>query len=87
MNTGKLPIHILFKDMLSVDISSATHIYCYLFDSMMEKLSPKILAECKKGTRIVSCDFQLPGIPLVQTIPLQFENDKLSRILYVYEVK
>ncbi len=86
-NTKKLPVTIYYQDILSVDLSPATHIYCYLFDFMMEKLSPKILRECKKGTRIVTCDFQLPGIPLVQTVSLEAGNEKLSKMIYVYEVR
>lgn len=87
INTRNLPIDIHLKDIFSVDLSPASHIYCYLGSEVMQKLSPKILNECKTGTRIVSCDFRLPDVPLIQTIPLDFGNDKLTRTLYVYEIQ
>jgi len=87
INTFGLPISILYGDMLSPDFSQFTHIYCYLRGTLMEDFSQKILDECKKGTRIVSCDFTFPNIPLVQTISLEAGHDKLSRVLYIYEIK
>ncbi len=87
INTFRLPISIYYGDLLSTDLSFVTHIYCYLRSDLMEPLSQKILSECEKGTRIVSCDFFLPNLSLMQTIQLDAGDDKLSRILYVYEVK
>lgn len=82
--TRGLPITILNQDMFSTDFSTATHIYCYLSTSTLEKLSPKIRRECKKGTRIVACDYQFPRWKPLETIELATDNDLLSRRLYVY---
>lgn len=85
-NTRGLPIAVCFQDIFSADLSGATHVYCYLSSKMMEELLPKFQRECKKGTRIVSCDFQIPKIIPVQTILLDAGIRKLSRTLYVYEI-
>jgi len=86
INTRNLPITIHHQDIFDTDLSGASHIYCYLSDEMMEKLSHKFLSECKKGTRIVSCDFQIPNIPLIQTISLEAKKDVLARALYIYQI-
>ncbi|MFA5942113.1 MAG: hypothetical protein WC798_00355 [Candidatus Paceibacterota bacterium] len=86
VKTRKMPIIIHHQDIFDTDLSNASHIYCYLSDSMMQKLSHKFLHECKKGARIVSCDFQVPNIPLIQTISLEAKNDTLARSLYIYQI-
>jgi predicted O-methyltransferase YrrM len=46
-------------DLFTSDISDATVVTLYLLDSLNEKLRPKLLAELKPGTRIVSHAFRM----------------------------
>jgi hypothetical protein len=86
-NLRKQNAEVLFKNIFNTDIRSATHIYLYLFPKMMERLLPKILKECKKGTRIVSCDFYFSKLEPDEIIHLDHKNHKLGKKLYVYVIK
>lgn len=46
-------------DLFTSDFSDATVITLYLLDALNEKLRPKLLAELKPGTRIVSHAFRM----------------------------
>ncbi|SMF77930.1 SAM-dependent methyltransferase [Allosphingosinicella indica] len=46
-------------DLFKSDFSEATVVTLYLLDSLNEKLRPKLLAELKPGTRIVSHAFRM----------------------------
>ncbi|MGL5839181.1 MAG: class I SAM-dependent methyltransferase, partial [Sphingorhabdus sp.] len=46
-------------DLFTSDFSDASVITLYLLDSLNEKLRPKLLAELKPGTRIVSHAFTM----------------------------
>lgn len=52
---------VTFKqaDLFTSDFSDATVITLYLLDTLNEKLRPKLLAELKPGTRIVSHAFRM----------------------------
>lgn len=47
------------EDMFESDIGEASVVTLYLLDSLNEKLKPKLLAELKPGTRIVSQSFDM----------------------------
>jgi len=47
------------EDLFSADLGEATVVTLYLLDSLNEKLRPKLLAELKPGTRIVSHAFRM----------------------------
>ena len=56
-------VRFLNQDLFTSDFKDATVVTLYLLDSLNEKLRPKLLAELKPGTRIVShafrmCDWQ-----------------------------
>lgn len=51
-------ITVLRQDIFNVDVSDATHIFVYLFPRVMEKLMPILDKKCKKGTKVISCDFE-----------------------------
>jgi cyclopropane fatty-acyl-phospholipid synthase-like methyltransferase len=55
---GKL-VTIRQEDLFQADISDASVVTLYLLDSLNEKLRPKLLAELKPGTRIVSHAFRM----------------------------
>lgn len=47
------------EDLFEADFSEATVVTLYLLPSLNQKLRPKLLAELKPGTRIVSHDFDM----------------------------
>jgi predicted RNA methylase len=72
-------------DLLEVDLSTADVISIYLSDSVNAKLAPKLKRELKKGARIVSLDYTLPGwIPVRELV---VNTSGIPRKLYLYEVK
>jgi len=54
-------IEIRGDDFLSCDLSSANVIFCFLIPKAMKKLEPKFKNELRKGTKIVSYSFSIPG--------------------------
>lgn len=53
--------HIIHADMFDVDISEATVVTLFLLTSVNGMLRPKLEKELKKGTRVVSHEFEIPG--------------------------
>lgn len=78
------PITITYGDFFSADISSATHIFCYLYPDVMERLGPKFVHECSPDCRVVSCDFPLPGLVPSEVRDVRAGRDPLARTLYLY---
>lgn len=87
LRTRRLPIDIRYGDIFSADLSRATRVYCYLFDHVLARLEPKVIKECVRGTRIVSCDFQFPSLECSESIGLNAVHRRLSKKLFVYEIK
>ena len=54
-------VRFLNQDLFTTDISEATVITLYLLPSLNVKLMPKLKAELKPGTRIVSHSFDMMG--------------------------
>lgn len=52
---------IIQKDLFNVDLSSANVVFLYLTTSANERIKPKLEAELKPGTRIVSHDYEILG--------------------------
>jgi trans-aconitate methyltransferase len=52
-------VQFLNQDLFTTNISEATVVTLYLLDSLNEKLRPKLLAELRPGTRIVSHAFRM----------------------------
>ncbi len=52
-------VKFLNTDLFTADISDASVVTLYLLNSLNEKLRPKLLAELKPGTRIVSHAFAM----------------------------
>lgn len=86
VRTQKLPISIQYKNIFDTDITKATHIFCYLSPQVLKKLAPKILQECRVGTRVVSCDYKFPNWRPIDTISIETKDDQLARILYIYVI-
>ncbi len=54
-------VTIIQSDVMTVDISEATVVTCYLLPRAMQKLKPKFTETLKAGTRIVSHDYSVDG--------------------------
>jgi len=52
-------VRFLNQDLFTSDFKEATVVTLYLLESLNEKLRPKLLAELKPGTRIVSHAFRM----------------------------
>ena len=52
-------VKFLNQDLFTTDISEATVVTLYLLPSLNVKLMPKLMKECKPGTRIVSHAFDM----------------------------
>lgn len=79
---------IIQKDIFDVDLSPANVVFLYLTTSANERIKPKLEAELKPGTRIVSHDYEILGWK-AKKVDNYCENPKLgypSHSLYVYEV-
>lgn len=70
---------VTFKeaDLFEEDFSDATVVTLYLLDSLNEKLRPRLLAELKPGTRIVSHAFRMGDWQPEQTV--EVENSTIYR--------
>ncbi len=82
----RLPVDIRFENILNSYISDATHIYCYLVPNFLEKVQKKIIRECKKGTKIISCDYPFLDLMQVDKISISTERSSIMRILYIYTI-
>ncbi len=64
-------ITFLQADMMDVNLSDASVIFCYLSMSAAETLKSKFEAELNKGTRVVMESFSVPGWEPVRVITAQ----------------
>jgi len=79
---------IIQKDIFTVKLSSANVVFLYLTTSANEKIKPKLEAELKPGTRVVSHDYEILGWK-PSKVDNFCENPKLgypSHTLYVYTI-
>ncbi len=58
-------IQVKRKNFFDEDLSNATVIYAYLVPKALNRLLPKFKKELKKGTRIVSLNYEI-NLPLVE---------------------
>lgn len=78
-------IKIIRQNFFKHNLSEATHIFLYLFPELMNDLLPKLKAELKPGTRLVSCSFSFKDKEPVGRIDLNRSKGMLARELYIYE--
>lgn len=86
IKTRKLPIEIIYGDIFQADIGEATHIYCYLHPTVMDRIEQKIVKECKKGTRVVVNDYPFATLKPHGSISTVADGDPLSKKIYTYTV-
>lgn len=82
---GSKKVRILYGDFSKKDISSATHVFLYLFPEALDKLLPKFEKELKAGSRIVSCDFEFSKRKPNKIIETTLTKSQKNRKLYVYD--
>ena len=58
---GMEEIEIRFTNFWNVDIGDADVVFCYLFPDVMDRLAHKLEKELHPGTRVISCNFPVPG--------------------------
>lgn len=73
-------IHIYNRDLFQADLKDATLITLYLTTYANERLKPKLRAEARPGSRIVSHDFMINGWK-----PSRKENFN-EHTIYVYSI-
>ncbi|MFH1200859.1 MAG: methyltransferase domain-containing protein [bacterium] len=78
-------VSIIHGDMFKTDISSATHIFLYLFPKIVDSLLPKFEKELRPGVRVVSCDFQFSNKKPIKTLNLKSNLHQINRRLFIYE--
>lgn len=54
-------VSIRRNNLFEQDISKATVVFLYLVPKTLHRLKPKLLKELKKGTRIITVTYPLPG--------------------------
>ncbi len=54
-------VDIRMSNFWKVDIGEGDIIFCYLFPDVMKDLRTKLESELRKGARVVSCNFPIPG--------------------------
>ena len=79
-------IQIRREDIFSTDISSATHIFVYLSTKAVNKLFGNIKNQCKKGVRLISCDFELNSISPDKIVELDNSNKRIGKKLFIYTI-
>ncbi len=80
-------VKIFQSDIFDVNLKPADVIFLYLTTSANDKIRPKLEAELKKGTRIVSHDYEILGWKPIKTDNF-CENPRLgypSHTIYVYQ--
>jgi len=82
-HTANVSIDVIHGDFFKLSFSDANIIYMYLLTSVNQKLKPKLEAELRPGTLLVSLDFPVPEWIEVARVELP---RSWQRTLYVYVV-
>lgn len=76
---------VVEKDFFEADLREATLVYLYLFQSINERLKPKLERELRPGARVVALDFPVPGWVPVKVVRSVDEAGRV-RTIRVYVV-
>jgi ubiquinone/menaquinone biosynthesis C-methylase UbiE len=74
-------VNVIQGNFFDVAISDANVVTLYLTSSANERLRPKLEAELKPGTRVISHDFKVPGWK-----PSTVYNELLGHTIYAYRI-
>ena len=72
-------VRVVYGDFFTQDLGDADVVICYLLQSTNEKLEGKFKQELDPSTRVISKDFNFPGLRLVR-------QDKKAK-LYLYNLE
>jgi len=78
-------IEIVKADFFKQDLSKATHIFTYLYPSVMDDLLLKFDKELNPGTILVSLSFRFTNKQPLMEIDLDRSKYKLGRKLFIYK--
>jgi len=81
-NLGDRNVRIQRADFWKHDTGDADVVFCYLFPDVMDRLARKLERELAPGTRVVSCNFPLPGWP--PSAVLHPESSEHGDPIYLY---
>lgn len=76
-------VAIVEQDILTLDLSAADAITLYLLPRFNERLIPQ-LRQLKQGARIVSHDFNLPGIAPDRVLNVTTTDNQADHVLYLW---
>ncbi|MCC6520822.1 hypothetical protein IT403_02465 [Candidatus Nomurabacteria bacterium] len=71
------------RDLFKAELSDVTHIFLYLYPSVLQKLEPIFDSQLHQGVRVVTCDFTFPNKKPISVIDMPHQG-KLAKKLYVY---
>lgn len=77
-------VRILYGNFFKTNLSSASHVFLYLFPEALEKLLPKLETELKSGSRVISCDFKFSKREPNKIIEIKSTKWQKNKKLYVY---
>ena len=72
------------QDLFTVDVRAADVIVVYLLPKQLEALKPKLF-NLRAGTRIVSHQFEIPGVKSEKSIKLESTEDGDQHTIYLYK--
>ena len=78
-------VEIISDDFFTHDVTSATHIYMYLFPQVMDELLPILEKRLSPGTRLVSATFKFKNKQHTEEIHLDRGTYQLAKVLYIYQ--
>ncbi len=78
---------IINGDIMKQDYSPADMLTVYLLPSSNDKVRPMLEKQLKKGTRIVSHDFEFAGWTPEKTETIEDDGEGRSHTLYLYRIK
>ena len=84
LSMGIHGIKVRWGNFWSRDLGDADVIFCYLFPDVMERLASKLEKELKPGTRVISCNFFLPGWHAEKI--LRPDSSRHNDPIYVYRI-
>ncbi len=85
MHGVKDRVMVINGDFFDIDISEATIVTLFLLTSVNEALKPKFERELRRGTRIVSHEFRIPGWKVKKSIVVR-DNNGLTHNVYLYVI-
>lgn len=78
-------VKVIHGDLLQADLKPATVVTLYLLTSANEKVKPNLEKQLKKGARVVSHDFEVPGWKADKTENVgEDESEFRQHTLYLY---